>query len=68
MSKGKTAILIHGRHLQTNGWEDIMWGDPANGRLGQIPKALELVNDMQADLIYWGTGASERNGGKECRA
>ena len=56
------GVLIHGCHLQATGWEDIVWGDPEKGILGRIPKALQVAHDRRADLIYWGTGASEKDG------
>ena len=58
----KTAILIHGCHLQAKGWEDIFWGDPKNGIFGRGSKGIQLAVRKQAGLIYWGTGASECDG------
>ena len=29
----KTAVLIHGCHLQAEGWENIIWGNPEKGIL-----------------------------------
>jgi len=60
-----TAILIHGCHLQADSWEDIVWGDPLSGRLGRVTKALKLARQMKTELLYWGTGASEKDGMKE---
>lgn len=58
-----TAVLIHGRHLQAHSWENIVWGKPR--ALGQVPSAVELALRHQASLIFWGTGASERDSKKE---
>jgi hypothetical protein len=44
-----------------------MWGRPEEGVLGRIPKALQLAHMEQARLIYWGSGASERDGMEELR-
>ena len=61
----RTGVLIHGRHVKARGWEDIVWGNPAEGILGQVPKGLLLALAEDVSLIYWGTGASERDGLKE---
>lgn len=60
-----TAVLIHGCHLQAEGWEDIVWGDPANGRLGRVPYGLLKAMEANAKMIIFGTGASEKDGLKE---
>ncbi|HLC44283.1 MAG: hypothetical protein A2722_03450 [Candidatus Doudnabacteria bacterium RIFCSPHIGHO2_01_FULL_50_11] len=65
MIREKTAILIHGCHVDAEGWERIIWGDPEKGLLGRIPTGIALALSEEADLIFWGTGASERNGKKE---
>jgi hypothetical protein len=63
----KTAILIHGCHVDATNWENIMWGDPARGVFGRVPRALQLLNTEHASLLCWGTGASERDGVKEAQ-
>jgi len=64
----KTAILIHGCHLEANGWKNIFWGDPQKGILGRAPKAFDLFwKEENVALIYWGTGASEKDGKKEAK-
>ena len=63
----KTAVLIHGCHLQAKDWENIIWGCPEVNVLGRIPKGLLLAAQEDAELVYWGTGASEVNGVKESR-
>ena len=60
-----TAILIHGCHLGAKGWENIVWGDPQNGVLGRVPRGIQLAFRENAELIFWGTGASERDGTRE---
>ena len=64
---GDVAVLIHGRHLDTKMWEHIIWGDPKRGVLGQVPKGLQVATREGARLIFWGTGASEKDGVKESR-
>jgi hypothetical protein len=60
-----TAILIHGCHLQANGWHHVVWGDPANGVLGRIPKGIQEARKWNANTIVFSTGASEKGGLKE---
>ncbi|MBI2048925.1 MAG: YdcF family protein [Parcubacteria group bacterium] len=45
------GILVHGRHVQAEGWEKLVWGEPLAG------------DDIGA--IVFGTGASEKEGLKE---
>lgn len=62
----RTCVLIHGAHLQAVGLEEIIWGDPSvPGRMGRHAKGLLVADELKADLIYWGTGASEKDGMKE---
>lgn len=61
----KHAVLIHGCHLRTDGWEQVAWGDSNKSLWGRIPKGVRFAANLNAELIYWGTGASERGGKKE---
>lgn len=61
----KTAVLIHGYHLQADDWEQLVWGSTGT-YAGVIPCGITLAWKEQATLISWGTGASERDGLKEC--
>lgn len=66
MSREKShAVLIHGLHMGAHGWEDIVWGNPPKGVWGIIPRGVEYAWRTQAELIVWGSGASERDGMKE---
>ncbi|MDP4020564.1 MAG: hypothetical protein Q8P58_00775 [Candidatus Adlerbacteria bacterium] len=58
-------VLIHGRHLETGAWEKMVWGDPKNGIFGQAASGVRLALKVNASVIYWGSGASERDGMKE---
>lgn len=58
----RTAVLIHGCHLGAQNWDDIVWGDPARGRLGRVPKGLIEALRWQAEAIIFSTGASQRDG------
>ena len=58
----RTAILIHGRHVDTECFDDIIWGNPPKGVFGNAAKGVELALKEQAGLIFWGTGSSKKNG------
>lgn len=58
----RTAILIHGRHLGTDAWERIIWGQPQKGIFGNAAKGVRLAMQEHAELIYWGTGSSRKDG------
>ncbi|VVB83535.1 Uncharacterised protein [uncultured archaeon] len=61
----KTGILCHGRHVLAKNWELHQWGDRKEGLLGQILKTCLLAYQEKAEVIVFGTGASERDGLKE---
>lgn len=68
----KTAVLIHGCHLQAdqNGspWEAIVWGLDSDGLptlRGRGTMGLKVAFDNDAELVIFSTGASERDGLKE---
>ncbi|OGG58822.1 hypothetical protein A2765_00375 [Candidatus Kaiserbacteria bacterium RIFCSPHIGHO2_01_FULL_56_24] len=61
----KTAILIHGHHLQADAWEDVVWGAPQEGRLGRVPKGLLEALQWDATMILFPTATSEKDGLKE---
>lgn len=61
-----TGILIHGIHLQANGWDEEVWGDSEQQLLGRIPRAVLSILDTNPDqvaLITIGTGASKSQTG-----
>jgi len=64
-----SGALVHGRHVQTQNWERLVWGDPKANRLGSLPTLarviLEESKDRPITTIVMGTGASERDGRKE---
>lgn len=37
------GVLVHSRHIQTVGWEELVWGLPAQNKLGDFPKLVELL-------------------------
>lgn len=60
----KVAVLIHGCHLEAKNWQNIVWGNPRGAR-GRIPKGIAQALLHDAALIFWGTGASQKDGLKE---
>lgn len=63
----KVGILVHGRHLETRNWEQLVWGQPPT-RLGSLPMMVFVVLNRglhNIEKIVFGTGASERDGTKE---
>ena len=67
----KTAILIHGHHLGTNNWDEVVWGNPLQGVYGRIPTGLREALRFEADIIFFPTGGSKRDGlfeGEQARA
>lgn len=61
----KTAILVHGCHLDADNWEHIIWGEVSSQRLGRVPHAILLAVKEDASLVVFGTGGSQRGGLKE---
>ena len=57
---GRIGILVHGCHLQADGWESIVWGDPPH-QLGRLPHAALLAWEERESLrcVCFGTGASQ---------
>lgn len=56
----KKAVLIHGRHVETDGWEKVVLGDLASNRLGTMARGVLEAYRQGAELIYFGTGASKK--------
>lgn len=59
----KAGVWIHGCHLQSDGWEEIMWGIPPD-KPGRIPQGVLLAWEEQASLLGMGTGASKSKDGR----
>lgn len=59
--KKKTGVLVHGFHLGSQNWQEIMWGSPPY-LLGRLSKAALVALEEEAEIIVFGTGASEMNG------
>ncbi|MGB2905726.1 MAG: hypothetical protein WBB73_01410 [Candidatus Aminicenantaceae bacterium] len=60
----KIGVLVHGCHLGALNWRGIMWGNPPD-EMGRIPKAVSVALQEDANLLVFGTGASEKDGKKE---
>lgn len=61
----ETAVLIHGCHIGAEGWESVVWGDPKNGILGRAAKGILEAVKLNAKMVVFSTGASEKGGIKE---
>ncbi|NBV76647.1 hypothetical protein EBR66_00555 [bacterium] len=61
----KTAVLIHGHHLGTSNWEEVVWGDPKSGVYGRAPAGVREAIRFNADILFFPTGGSEKQGLKE---
>ena len=62
----KTGALVHVYHLETVGWEDLMWGVPDEDRLGSLPMLVWLLLTEPADTpittVTIGCGPSVKAG------
>lgn len=58
----KTAVVVHGLHLQAAQWEHIVWGDPQKGIYGRAAAGLREALRFDAAFIIFGTGASFKDG------
>ena len=62
----KAGILVHARHLETVGWERLIWGTPQDDRLGNVSKVVEFLLDESGDepitAIVFGCGPSVKEG------
>ncbi len=61
----KTGILLHVYHLDTTGWEELVWGRPEQNELGTAAKFAECLLDIPvghevSSIIY--CGPSEKDG------
>jgi len=62
-ASGTAGLLVHGCHLQADGWEEIVWGHPP-ARLGRLPQAVLLAHEESAKVVILGTGASQAPDGR----
>lgn len=60
------AVLIHGCHTQAINFDELVIGNLPE-KAGRAPRGIEVALELEAELIIWGTGASERDGKKEAR-
>ncbi|PLS81786.1 hypothetical protein CYG49_01430 [Candidatus Saccharibacteria bacterium] len=61
----KVGILLHVYHLEAPGWEEFVWGDPKEDRLGPLPLFAKTLLAIPAEtevvsVIY--SGPSRRDG------
>ncbi|MDD9949350.1 MAG: YdcF family protein [candidate division Zixibacteria bacterium] len=57
----RTGILVHGYNLHAGQWEDVTWGAPPE-RIGRVPMGVLVALSEQADVMVFGSGASEKDG------
>ena len=50
----KTAVLVHGYHLEAPNWGEVVWG----GGAGRIAHGARVAEAFGADLLMVGSGAS----------
>ena len=55
----KTGVLVHGCNLNIENWRHVAWGDPPN-ELGRMPQGMMVALQSDAEVIVFGTGASEK--------
>ena len=61
------GIWGHGRHLQTIGWEELVWGRPEEQRMGTLPMMAHSALRWRLDCVTAfgiGTGASQLEDGR----
>lgn len=63
----KTGVLVHGYNLHAGQWEDVAWGTPPD-RIGRVPTGVFVALSEQADVMVFGSGASEKDGLLESEA
>jgi hypothetical protein len=61
MKKKKVGILIHSHLLSAKAWKDIWFGQPPY-KLGRAAKGVLLALEEKATLVFFGTGASKKDG------
>ncbi len=63
MIKRRVGVLIHGYNLLEENWEEVVWGRPP--LMGRLPRGALIALYLDAEIIVFGTGATERDGKKE---
>lgn len=61
----RTGILLHVYHLEAEGWEELVWGDPSADRLGTLARFAETLirippEETVGSVIF--SGPSSRDG------
>ena len=60
----KTAVLVHGFHLEAPDWDDVVWG----GGRGRIAHGARVAATQRAAFLIVGSGASAAGGETEAEA
>lgn len=62
----RTGVLVHARNPKTLNWEELVWGVPAEDRLGDLTKLIELIlreaDTEPVTCIVIGTSAATKVG------
>lgn len=62
----KVGILVHCRHLETDGWVELVFGDPTNDKLGDQSTLLRVLLTLEPTedvaCIVFGRGPSVKDG------
>jgi len=53
-------VLIHGLHVDSKDWMNLVWGNPKEGMCGRAARGILDAVSLQADVIFWGTGRKFR--------
>ena len=60
----KIGILVHGRHVEAQGWEHLMWGQPPH-QIGLLPRLVQVILEYGLDnihTIFIGSGVQAPDG------
>ena len=54
----KVGVLIHGYHLYSNNWKDVVWGMPGEDLMGRVPRGILVALEEKAELVIFPSGGS----------
>ena len=60
----KIGVLIHGYNVFEENWLSVVWKNQTEmgAKMGRLPKGVLTALQLNAELIVFGTGASEKDG------
>lgn len=62
MRREKVGVLIHGYNIEKKNWREVVWG--RGNLMGRLPKGALVTLEEGAEVIVFGTGASQTKEGK----